>query len=90
MPGPSLLADMTHIPEFETFTLAMALMLAAGAFVAASVAPGLPVAVRAIANMTAVRKRYGPAPLPFIILPIVAAFFVDLANVGLIHVFSQF
>ena len=44
----------------------------------------------AIANMTAVRKRYGPAPLPFIILPIVAAFFVDLANVGLIHVFSQF
>mgnify|MGYP003667671967 CR=1 FL=1 len=23
MPGPSLLADITHIPEFETFTLAM-------------------------------------------------------------------
>lgn len=44
----------------------------------------------AIANMTAVRKRYGPAPLPFIILPLVAAFFVDLANAGLIHVFSQF
>ncbi|MEM7691290.1 MAG: sodium/glutamate symporter, partial [Pseudomonadota bacterium] len=34
----------------------------------------------AIANMTAVTKRYGPAPLAFIILPLVSAFFVDLAN----------
>ncbi|MRX26876.1 sodium/glutamate symporter [Kangiella sp. HZ709] len=34
----------------------------------------------AIANMTAVTKSYGAAPLAFIILPLVAAFFVDIIN----------
>lgn len=34
----------------------------------------------AIANMTAVTKSHGPAPMAFIILPLVAAFFVDVAN----------
>ncbi|AEF05668.1 sodium/glutamate symporter [Alteromonas naphthalenivorans] len=34
----------------------------------------------AIANMTAVTKSHGPAPLAFIILPLVAAFFVDVTN----------
>jgi ESS family glutamate:Na+ symporter len=34
----------------------------------------------AIANMTAVTKAHGPAPTAFIILPLVAAFFVDIVN----------
>lgn len=34
----------------------------------------------AIANMTAVTKAHGPAPTAFIILPLVAAFFVDVTN----------
>lgn len=34
----------------------------------------------AIATMTAVTKRYGPAPAAFIVLPLVSALFVDLAN----------
>ncbi|MEP1883593.1 MAG: sodium/glutamate symporter, partial [Marinomonas sp.] len=34
----------------------------------------------AIANMTAVTKRYGPSPIAFIVLPLVSAFFVDIAN----------
>ncbi|MGB0660375.1 MAG: sodium/glutamate symporter [Mangrovicoccus sp.] len=34
----------------------------------------------AIANMTAVTQRYGAAPLAFIVLPLVSAFFVDIAN----------
>lgn len=34
----------------------------------------------AIANMTAVTKANGPAPLAFIILPLVSAFFVDITN----------
>jgi ESS family glutamate:Na+ symporter len=34
----------------------------------------------AIANMTVVTKANGPAPLAFIILPLVAAFFVDVTN----------
>ncbi len=39
----------------------------------------------AIANMTAVTKSHGPAPLAFIILPLVAAFFVDVANAFVIR-----
>jgi ESS family glutamate:Na+ symporter len=41
----------------------------------------------AIANMTAVTKRYGPSPMAFIILPLVSAFFVDLANAFIIKFF---
>lgn len=41
----------------------------------------------AIANMTAVTKRYGPSPMAFIILPLVSAFFVDLANAAIIQFF---
>lgn len=41
----------------------------------------------AIANMSSVTKRYGAAPLAFIILPLVSAFFVDLANAFLIRYF---
>jgi len=41
----------------------------------------------AIANMSAVTKRYGPAPLAFIVLPLVSAFFVDIANAFIIRFF---
>lgn len=41
----------------------------------------------AIANMSSVTKRYGPAPLAFIVLPLVAAFFVDPANAVIIQFF---
>ena len=34
----------------------------------------------AIANMSAVTKRYGPSPIAFVVLPLVSAFFVDIAN----------
>ena len=39
----------------------------------------------AIANMTAVTKANGPAPLAFIILPLVSAFFVDITNAFVIR-----
>ncbi|MEM6889862.1 MAG: sodium/glutamate symporter [Pseudomonadota bacterium] len=41
----------------------------------------------AVANMTAVTKRFGPSPLSFVILPLVSAFFVDLANPLIIQFF---
>ncbi|MTH96885.1 sodium/glutamate symporter [Roseibium sp. RKSG952] len=41
----------------------------------------------AIANMTAVTQKYGPSPLAFIILPLISAFFVDLANAFIIQWF---
>ena len=43
----------------------------------------------AIANMSSVTKRYGAAPLAFIILPLVSAFFVDLANAFIIKLFVE-
>ena len=42
----------------------------------------------AIANMSSVTKRYGQAPLAFIVLPLVSAFFVDLANAFIIGWFA--
>lgn len=39
----------------------------------------------AIANMTAVTKANGPAPMAFIILPLVSAFFVDITNAFVIR-----
>lgn len=44
----------------------------------------------AIANMTAVTKRYGPSPIAFIILPLVSAFFVDIANAIVIQTIVNF
>ena len=41
----------------------------------------------AMANMSSVTKRYGPAPLAFIVLPLVSAFFVDIANAFIIQYF---
>jgi len=41
----------------------------------------------AMANMSSVTKRYGSAPLAFVVLPLVSAFFVDLANAFIIQFF---
>jgi ESS family glutamate:Na+ symporter len=40
----------------------------------------------AIANMTAVTKSLGPAPRAFVVVPLVGAFFIDLANALIINV----
>ena len=39
----------------------------------------------AIANMTAVTKSLGPAPRAFVVVPLVGAFFIDLANAMVIN-----
>ncbi len=43
----------------------------------------------AIVNMTAVTKKYGPAHMAFIVLPLVSAFFMDLVNSFLINFMLQ-
>ena len=43
----------------------------------------------AIANMTAVTKVHGAAPMAFIILPLVSAFFIDIANAFVIGIFLR-
>lgn len=44
----------------------------------------------AIANMTAVTARFGAAPQAFVILPLVGAFFIDIANAFTIQTFLNF
>ncbi|MGR3616366.1 MAG: sodium/glutamate symporter [Paracoccaceae bacterium] len=44
----------------------------------------------AIANMSAVTKRYGPSPIAFVVLPLVSAFFVDIANAIVIQTIVTF
>lgn len=41
----------------------------------------------AMANMSAVSKRYGPSHLAFVIVPLVCAFFIDLVNAVMIPAF---
>ncbi len=41
----------------------------------------------AIVNMTAVAKQYGPAHRAFVIVPLVAGFFIDLVNALVINLF---
>lgn len=44
----------------------------------------------AIANMTAVTKKYGPSPVAFIVLPLASAFFVSIINVIVIQAIMNF
>ena len=42
----------------------------------------------AIANMTAVTKQFGPSGKAFIVVPLVGAFFIDIANAIVIQLFT--
>ena len=39
----------------------------------------------AIANMTAVTKKFGPAQKAFLVVPLVGAFFIDISNAIIIN-----
>jgi ESS family glutamate:Na+ symporter len=48
---------------------------------------GLGATPTAIANMQAVTARFGPSHLAFVIVPMVSAFFIDIANAIVIKLF---
>lgn len=48
---------------------------------------GLGATPTAIANMQAVTDRFGPSPLAFLVVPMVSAFFIDIANAIVIKLF---
>ncbi len=48
---------------------------------------GLGATPTAVANMTAITKKCGPSPLAFLIVPLVGAFFIDIANAAILQVF---
>jgi ESS family glutamate:Na+ symporter len=39
----------------------------------------------AVANMTAVTKKYGASPQAFIVVPLIGAFFIDISNAFIIQ-----
>jgi glutamate:Na+ symporter, ESS family len=62
----------------------------AAALVAGQCGFGLGATPTAIANMQAVTERYGYAPQAFIIVPVVGAFLIDIANAIVISSFAGF
>jgi len=48
---------------------------------------GLGATPTAIANMQAVTDRHGPSHLAFVVVPVVGAFFIDLANASVIKLY---
>jgi ESS family glutamate:Na+ symporter len=48
---------------------------------------GLGATPTAVANMSALTKRFGPAPQAFIVVPLMGAFFIDLMNAIVIQVY---
>ena len=43
----------------------------------------------AFVNMNAVTQRYGPSPMAYIIVPLIGAFFIDIANAICIQFFLE-
>lgn len=90
--GPILAILLLQALMTTAFILLIFFKLMGGTFQAAVLSAGfagftLGATPTAIANMSSVTKRYGPAPLAFIVLPLVSAFFVDLANAVIIQAF---
>ncbi|MEM7190539.1 MAG: sodium/glutamate symporter, partial [Pseudomonadota bacterium] len=90
--GPLLAVLLAQAAVTAAFILFVFFRVMGGGFDSAVLSAGfagfgLGATPTAIANMSAVAKRYGPAPIAFIILPLVSAFFVDLANALIIQVF---
>jgi glutamate:Na+ symporter, ESS family len=51
---------------------------------------GLGATPNAVANMTALTERFGPAPRAFLVLPMVGAFFIDFSNAVIITAYLNF
>jgi len=90
--GPLLLILTLQAVVAVVFTVFILFRLMGGDYQAAVLSAGfvgfsLGATPTAIANMTAVTKTHGPAPTAFIILPLVGAFFVDIANSFIIQFF---
>jgi len=90
--GPMLLILATQVVVAALFIIYVVFPLMGGNYGAAVLGAGfagfaLGATPTAIANMTAVTKSYGPATQAFLILPLISAFFVDLANAAIILLF---
>jgi len=92
--GPLLLILAAQFVLVLFLTIFLVFPLLGGTYDAAVIAAGfsgftLGSTPTAMATMTAVTDRFGPAPRAFLILPLVSAFFIDLMNAVLIPFFLR-
>jgi ESS family glutamate:Na+ symporter len=92
--GPLLLILAAQFVLVLFLTIFLVFPLLGGTYDAAVIAAGfsgftLGSTPTAMATMTAVTDRFGPAPRAFLILPLVSAFFIDLLNAVLIPFFLR-
>ena len=87
-----LIAQVAMITLFVVFVVFPAMGRSYDAAVISAGYAGLALGATptAIANMTAVTERYGASPQAFLVVPLVGAFFIDLANAFVINVLLLF
>ena len=84
-----LAAQVIMVLAFTIFVVFRALGKNYDAAIMASGYAGLALGATptAIANMTAVTKKYGASPQAFIVVPLIGAFFIDISNAFIIQIF---
>jgi ESS family glutamate:Na+ symporter len=88
--GPMLLLLVIQVVLITSYTVFIVFRVLGANYEAAVMCSGyaglaLGATPTAIANMTAVTKSPGPAPRAFVVVPLVGAFFIDLANAMVIN-----
>lgn len=93
--GPMLLILLIQALSVIAFSIFVVFRLMGKNYDAAVISAGflgitLGATPTAVISMTAVSKKFGPSPLAFLIIPMVGAFFLDLANSLVITLFLNF
>lgn len=86
-----LLAQLTTLSAFVVFVIfpLMGKNYDAAVMAGGYAGLGLGATPTAVANMTAVTRKCGPSQLAFLIVPLVGAFFIDIANAAILKGFIQ-
>lgn len=92
--GPIVLMLAAQVLVIYVFVTGVVFRLMGGNYDAAVICGGyaglgLGATPTAIANMEAITQKFGPSPTAFVVLPLVGAFFIDLANAFIITTLSR-
>lgn len=88
--GPIILLLIAQVVVISAFVIFVVFRLMGKSYDAAVMSAGyaglaLGATPTAIANMTAVTEKYGASPQAFLVIPLVGAFFIDIANAFIIN-----
>ena len=92
--GPMIIIIVAQIALVAVFTSVVTFRVMGGNYDAAVLCAGqcgfgLGATPTAIANMQAITDRFGPSPQAFLLVPIVGAFMIDIANAVIISAFAR-